>query len=194
MTAAARRQILQTEITTDAVLQMHDQIAFFQIGEINVERRTGRQRVRRFLAARTLDFVTAKNLRIRDDDQLCFVTNEAASERTKVQRRTGVAPVSNFFFSFFRWRQARRLSYKFSPNLLKPLALAVVVAKDVNGIILPQPAMELLEKFAPLRLGNLRFGRALSQRTEGVERSENRSVELRFGQLDVRLQPIRRTS
>src|ERR1017187_5043353 len=94
MTAVAYRHQFQTEITPDAVLQMHDQIAFFQIGEINVERGTRRQRVRRFLAARTLDFVTAKNLRIRDDDQLCFVTNEAASERTKVQRRTGVAPRS----------------------------------------------------------------------------------------------------
>ena len=170
---------------------MHDQIAFFQIGEINVERGPGRQRVRGFLTARALDFVAAKNLRVGDDYELGLVADEATRERTEMQRRTGVAPVSNFFFSFFRWRQARRLSYKFSPNLLKPLALAVVVAKDVNGIILPQPAMELLEKFAPLRLGNLRFGRALGERTKGVERSENRSVELRFGQLEFRLQPVR---
>jgi hypothetical protein len=58
----------------------------------------------------------------------------------------------------------------FLPNLLKPLALAVIVAKNVDGVVLPQPAVKLLEKFAPLRLGDLRFGRAIGQRTEGVER------------------------
>ena len=39
----------------------------------------------------------------------------------------------------------------------------------MDGVILPQPAMQLLEKFAALRLGNLRFRRALGQRTEGIE-------------------------
>ena len=58
---------------------------------------------------------------------------------------------------------------KFLPDFLKPLPLAVVVAKNVDGIILPQPAVKLLEKFAALRLGDLRFRRALGQRTEGVE-------------------------
>ena len=61
---------------------------------------------------------------------------------------------------------------QFLPNFLKPLPLAVVVAKDVDGIILPQPAVKLLEKFAALRLGDLRFRRALGQRTKGVERSK----------------------
>ncbi len=58
---------------------------------------------------------------------------------------------------------------QFIPNFLKPLSFAVIVAKDVDGVILPQPAVKLLEKFAPLRLGDLRFRRALRQRTEGVQ-------------------------
>ena len=42
----------------------------------------------------------------------------------------------------------------------------------MDGVILPQPAVELIEKFAALGLGNLRFGRAFRQRTEGIERGE----------------------
>jgi hypothetical protein len=57
----------------------------------------------------------------------------------------------------------------FFPDFLETLPFAVVVAKNVDGIILPQPAMKLLEKFAPLRLGDLRFLRALGQRTKGIE-------------------------
>ena len=60
---------------------MHDIIALFQIGEINVQRGTRRQCVRRFLAARPLDFVTAKNLRVSDDDNFCRFTNETARQR-----------------------------------------------------------------------------------------------------------------
>ena len=86
-------------------------------------------------------------------------------------RRTGVAPAFNFYFLFiFSWRQAGSLPYEFRPNFLKALALAGVVAKNVHGIFLPQPAVHLRKKFAPLRLGNLRFWRALGQRTESVER------------------------
>ena len=72
---------------------------------------------------------------------------------------------------------------KFVPNFGKPLALAVVVAKNVDGIILPQPAVKLLKKFAALRLGDLRFRRALGQRTEGVERIEFQiaNFKLRIG-------------
>ena len=79
--SGCRRQIFQAEKTADAVLQMHDQIAFFQIGEINVERGAGGQRVRRFQPARPLDFVTPKNFRVGDDDEFGLVANEAARER-----------------------------------------------------------------------------------------------------------------
>ena len=60
----------------------------------------------------------------------------------------------------------------FRPNFFKPPPLAVVVAEDVNGVTLPQPAVELVEKFAALRLGNLRIRRAFAKWTKGVERGK----------------------
>ena len=143
---------------------MHDIIAFFQIGEINVERGTRRQRVRRFLAARPLNFVTPKNFRIGDNDEFRFVANKAASERADLQLK-----------DFFLVRKA-----VFFPDFHESLPLAVVVAENMNGIILPQPAVKLLEKFAPLRLGNLWFGRALGQRTKRVERIKFRIANFGF--------------
>ncbi len=143
---------------------MHDQIAVFQVGEINVERGPGRQRVRRFQPARPLDFVAAKNFRVGDHDEFRLVANKAAGERAEV----------NGGDIALRWPvgAARRPCLRqseFIPNFLKPLPLAVVVAKDVDGVILPQPAVKLVEKFAALRLGDRRFGRTLGQRTEGVQ-------------------------
>ena len=80
---------------------------------------------------------------------------------------------------------------KFAPDFAEPLPFAFIVAEDVNGVILPQPAVDLLEKFPAQRLGNLRFGRALGERAERVERGKQRSAELRFGVLEFRLQPVR---
>ena len=64
---------------------------------------------------------------------------------------------------------------------VKPLPLAVVVAEDMNRIVLAQPAVKLVEKFAALRLGNLRVGRAFAERTKGVERGKNWSAGFQFG-------------
>jgi len=71
----------------------------------------------------------------------------------------------------------------FFPNFLKPLTLAVVVAENMNDIILSQPAMQLLEKFTTLRLGDWQFRRALGQRTKRIERIKLRIVDfsLRIG-------------
>ena len=86
-------QNFQTEITPDAMLQMHDVIAFLQFGEINVQRGARGLRVRRFEPARTLDFVTAKNFRIGHDHQFGFVANETARQRADVQcERVGWPP------------------------------------------------------------------------------------------------------
>src|SRR5271154_4609211 len=109
---------------------MHDVITFFQISEINIERGTRGKRVRRFLAAWPLDFVTPKNFRVGDDDQFRLVTNKSASERADLN--------CQFFF---------RTKTMFRPNFLETLALAVVITENVDGIILPQPAVQLLEKF-----------------------------------------------
>ena len=68
---------------------MNDEVAFFEFGEVNVERGAGRQRVRRFEPARPLDFVTPEDFRVRDDDEAGSVRNEAASERAKVSTDGG---------------------------------------------------------------------------------------------------------
>ena len=70
---------------------MHDEIAFFQIGEINVQRGTRGLRVRRFQPARTLDFVAAKNFRVGDDDQFRLVTNKSARERAEMNLQAAVS-------------------------------------------------------------------------------------------------------
>ncbi len=145
------------------MLQMHNKIAVFQIREINVECGARSLRVRRFLAARTLDFVASEDFRIGDDHELRFVTNEAAGERTDLDVGFGVGFVSRLVGP-----QSRRYTELF-PDFLKALALAIVVAKDVDVVLLPEPAVKLLEKFTALRLGNLRFGRAFRQRTEGIK-------------------------
>ena len=145
------RHQFQPAITPDAVLQMHNQIAFLQIGEINVQRGTRSQRVHGFLAARALDFVAPENFRIGDNDEFRLVTNEAARERAGLNHQP-----------CFRRKTV------FLPNLLETLPLAVVVAKDVDGVILPQPAMKLLEKLAALSFGDLRFRRAFGQLVLGV--------------------------
>ena len=149
---------------------MHDKISIVQIGEINVERGTRSQCVRRFLASRTLDFVTAENFRVGDNDQFCFFANEAARQITNLNLQILFDGKAVFF-----------------PNFREALLFAVVVAENVDGIILPQPAVKLLEKFATLRLGDLRFGRAFRQRTKASRLSKCRfaapvsdSASLRF--------------
>ena len=52
------------------------------------------------------------------------------------------------------------------------LLLAVVVAENLDAVLLPLPAMQLIEELAALSLGDLRLGRALRQRAEGVEAGE----------------------
>src|SRR5262245_28368073 len=98
-------------------------IAVFQLGEINVEGRTRRLRMRRFQPARTLHLVTAENLRVGDDNQLAFVIKKAACQSANVERGS------------FRTQAI------FLPNLSESLAFAIVIAKDVHCVILTQPSM-----------------------------------------------------
>ncbi len=180
--AGRRGQIFQAEISSDAVLQMHDQVAFLQFSEINVERGAGGQRVRRFQPARTLDFVTAKNFRVGDDDQFRLVANKTTGEGAGSCLGSGDrGPASGVWRleicggGVFSQTQNARAKTPFRPDFLEPLAFAVVVAKYMNGVALPQPAVKLMEKFPALGLGNWQFGRALGQRTIGVERIKFRT-------------------
>ena len=107
-----------------------------------------------FEPARLLAFVTAKDFRIGDDDNLGPIRNKTARQRAEMNRG-----------------QIVRLSSqpKFLPNLREPLLLAVVIAKDVDGIILPEPAVKLVEELAALRLCDLRLRQFVRERAEDVE-------------------------
>ena len=164
--AGRRGQAFESEIFSDAVLQMHHEVAFFQLGKIDVESRTGGESMGRFEPARTLDFVSAENFGIRDHHQSRLVGNESAGEGADVQSRR---IRSNLFGSHGRDARATK---DFLPNFLEALLLAVVVAKNVDGVFLAEPAVKLGEKFATLRFGNLRIERAFSERTIGVETRE----------------------
>ena len=89
--AAGRRQVLQTQITADAVLQMHHQIALLQVREINVQRRARGLGMRRFQSARPLDLVTPEDFRVGDHDELRLVADESAGERAEVKLRASQA-------------------------------------------------------------------------------------------------------
>ena len=80
MTAAARRQIFQAKETANPILDVDNQVAFFQFGEINVERGASGERVRRFQPPWPLDFVTPENFRVSNDDEFRLVTNETAGK------------------------------------------------------------------------------------------------------------------
>src|SRR6185437_6690357 len=151
MPAVANRHQFQTQITTDAMLQMHDEIAVVQVGEINVECRARGLCMGRFLSAWSLDFVTAKNFRICDDDQFRFVANKAAGEGTDLNLGCGVVSVSRLVEPQVRLYGETM----FFPDFFKALAFAVVVAENMNGVILSQPAMDLGEEFTALRFGDL---------------------------------------
>ena len=74
------------------------------------------------------------------------------------------------------------------PNFHEPLPLAVVVAEDVNGMVLAEPAVKLVEEFAALRLGDLWIRRAFAERTKGVERGKGWNAGFQFGVLEFKLQ------
>ena len=74
------------------------------------------------------------------------------------------------------------------------MPLAVVVAEDMNSMILAEPAVKLVEEFAALRLGDLRVGRAFAERTKGVERGKSWNAGFQFGALEFKLQLARGTS
>ena len=60
----------------------------------------------------------------------------------------------------------------FAPDFDEALALAVVVAEDMNTVVLAKPAVELGEEFAALGLGHLRLRGAVGERAEGIEAGE----------------------
>jgi hypothetical protein len=59
------------------------------------------------------------------------------------------------------------------PELLEPLAFTVVVAEHVDGETAPEPAMQLGEELAPLRLGHRRLGGPGTQGTKHLQALES---------------------
>ena len=148
------------------MLKMHDQITFRQIGKINFQRRLHGRRVRRLEPSRALDFVAAENFRVGDDDKLCVFADKPARQCADARCDRGV--------------KAGIL-----PDFLEALTLAVVVAENVDRVILPPPAMKLGEEFAALRLSNQWIGCASGERSKCFQRSEGwRSVCLALAQRD----------
>ncbi len=109
--------------------------------------------MRRFEPTWPLHFVTAKNFRIRHNDQLRCGAKKSARQRAEIGDELFVVGKTKLF-----------------PNFLEPLTFAVVVAENLDGKILPQPAVELREKFPALCLGDRWFRRALAERTKGFKR------------------------
>ena len=69
---------------------MNDVVALLQVGEINVQRRARRLRVRRFEPARPLHLVAPKDFRVGDDDQLGLVAEKAAGQRAEMSPKSRV--------------------------------------------------------------------------------------------------------
>ncbi len=135
-------------------------VALLQFREINVQRRARRLRVRRLEPARPLHLVAPENLRVGDDDQLGLVAKKAAGERADVQRREPASRLypTRFLSSLFQMETGcdacPALPRPYPSQIsVEPLPLAVVVAEDMNGVALAQPAMQLGEELAPLRFG-----------------------------------------
>ena len=185
--AGAQRQDLQPDIPPNPVLQVNDIVALLQLGEINVQGRTRRLRVRRLEAARPLHLVTPEDLGVGDDDQPGLVAEEAAGQSAEVSAKSeGRSPKAESRSLRLRFARIELWSLRvrsflhqpvFLPNLGEALPLAVVVAEDVDRVALAQPAVQLGEELAPLRLGHLRLRGALRQRTESLQALEVRSAE-----------------
>src|ERR1051325_4167636 len=139
--------------------------------------------MRRFEASRPLDFVSAKNLGIRHNHDFGFFAEETASEGAKMSLQAlafglpwsaGNLRVDGILDGF----RVRVFEAVFAPDLAESLALAVVVAEELNGIALSEPAVELVEEFPALSLGNLRFRGSLGQRPECVKGCELGNAKL----------------
>ena len=94
--APRRGEHLQPLKSSDAVLEMHDVIAFFQLAEINVHRRARGNRVRGLHAPRPLHLVATKYLRVRHDHELRRLAEEPAREGAETDRGEGKLGIGNW--------------------------------------------------------------------------------------------------
>ena len=152
----------QAQIAPDAMVEMDHVIAFLQIRKIDIQQRARSLGVGRFESAWTLDFVTAENLRIGDDDQPGQFAEKAARQCAEVEGGT-------YGNGGRGWRLGQAILF---PNFLEALALPFIVAKDMDGITLAQPAMQLIEESASLLFGHLRVRRSPAQWAKSIQALE----------------------
>ena len=131
---------------------MNHVIALLQFREIDVQQRPARLGVGRFEAAGALHLVAPKNLRVGHHHQFGRLEEKAPRQRADANLQpAGVAqPV-------------------FPPNLLEPLALAVVVAENHDRMALARPSVQLPEEFLALRLRDVRLWRPVSDGPENLQ-------------------------
>ena len=80
--------VLLIEDSADTVLQMDDEVALLQFGEVDVECGAGGECVWRFQPTRTLDFVTAENFSVGNYDEFGVVTEKTAGKRADMSRKS----------------------------------------------------------------------------------------------------------
>ena len=115
--------------------------------------------MRRFEPARTLHFVTSENLRVRYHCQFGRLEEKAAGQRPQPDAQ--------------RPRMAQAV---FPPNLLEPLPLAIVVAKQMHPVALARPPVQLLEEFPPLCRDDRRLGPLPADGPENLQTLERQRL------------------
>ena len=75
----------------------------------------------------------------------------------------------------------------FLPDFAEALAFAVVIAKYLHSVPLPQPAMHLFKELAALQFGNVEFRGAIGDRPEGVEAGKPRIQGCFFAEFQPRM-------
>jgi hypothetical protein len=151
----------EAEVSADAVLDVDDVVPGFEVGEIDFESGPCGDGVGRLEAARTLDLIAAEDLGVGDDGEPCLREEEPAGQGAEVQRGLG------------SWR---RLGWEIEtivvPDLEEPLTFAVVVADDVDGVVLAEPSVQLVKEIAALDFGDLWIGHVIGDGPKGVQAGE----------------------
>ena len=131
-----------------------------------------------FKPARSLDLVTPENLGVRDDNQPGCFAKKSAGKRSDVSRRTrderqGRNGIRLLLLHGRLWTRAH-----FLPDFLESLPFAVVVAEDMDGMVLAQPAVELAKEFTALRAR--RFAVRACGRSKAETPQDSQTVPVRF--------------
>lgn len=144
----------EAAVDPDAVLEVDDEVAFLELGEVHFEDGTDRAGMAGLQAARSLDLVAPVDLRVGDDDQPGLRDDEPAGQDPDMARGD-------------RFRQV-----ELGPEFPEALPFAFVAAEDMDGVVLSGPPMDLFEEGPALGLGDLWIRQGVADGAEGVESGE----------------------